>query len=248
MTAWETLELRIVKSTHLLLDVLKKHDVRATFFVLGWVAERVPELIREIEVQGHETATHGYSHTLLTQMTPQSFGADLETALKVTRACTKQPIRGFRAPSFTVTSQTLWALDVMVEHGIEYDSSIFPVGFHPDYGIAESSLAIHQLRGLIEVPLSVAEILGKRIPCSGGGYFRLLPFFLTRLLMRRCNQQGRPVIFYLHPWEVDPQQPRQKLPLAKQFRHYYNLDKTLSRLNTLLHEFEFVPIKDVLKL
>lgn len=243
---WDKQEFRVVNSTHRLLDLLSKHGVRATFFVLGWVAERAPELIQEVERQGHEIATHGYSHTLLTQMTPAEFDADIQKALAVTRPLVNQPILGFRAPSFTVTSQTLWALDILAKHGIQYDSSIFPIGFHPDYGIADASLNIYPLRGLTEVPLSVAEVLGRRIPCSGGGYFRLLPYMLTRRLIELCNRQGRPVIFYLHPWEVDPEQPRQSLPRTKYFRHYNNLDKTLTRLDKLLTHFQFAPIRELL--
>ncbi|MBZ0306534.1 MAG: DUF3473 domain-containing protein, partial [Anaerolineae bacterium] len=243
---WDKQELRVVESTRRLLHLLSKQRVQATFFVLGWIAERAPELIQEVEQQGHEIATHGYSHTLLTQMTPDEFEADIQKALAVTRPLVNQPIVGFRAPSFTITSHTLWALDILAKHGIQYDSSIFPIGFHSDYGIADASLGIHPLQGLTEVPLSVAEVLGGRIPCSGGGYFRLLPYELTRHLIELCNRQGRPVIFYLHPWEVDPDQPRQSLPWSKRFRHYNNLDKTLIRLDKLLAHFQFAPIRELL--
>lgn len=243
---WDSLDFRVVDSTHRLLELFSRHAVKGTFFVLGWVAERVPDLIQEIEQQGHEIATHGYSHTLLTQMTPDEFEADIQKALAVTQPLINQPIRGFRAPSFTVTKQTLWAVEILKKHGIRYDSSVFPIGFHPDYGIADASLDIFSLQGLTEVPLSVAEVLGRRIPCSGGGYFRLLPYPLTKQLMRICNRQGRSVIFYIHPWEVDPNQPRQPLSWSKRFRHYYNLDKTLTRLDVLLKNFEFVPIKELL--
>jgi polysaccharide deacetylase family protein (PEP-CTERM system associated) len=181
-------------------------------------------------------------------MTPESFEADLQKALSVTKTCAKQPIIGFRAPSFTITRKTLWAIDILARHGIQYDSSVFPIGFHPDYGIAEASLSIHPLGGLTEVPMSVAEILGRKIPCSGGGYFRVLPYFVTRYLIRQCNRQGRPVIFYVHPWETDPGQPRVKLSLSKSFRHYFNLDKTMSRLDQLLTDFQFTPVRQVLGL
>ena len=245
---WDKQELRVVGNTRRLLDLLAKHNTHATFFILGWIAERVPDLICEIEQRGHEIATHGYSHTVLTDMTPDAFEADLTRALDVTRARVKQDILGFRAPSFTITQKTLWAIDILARHGIRYDSSVFPIGFHPDYGIANAPLSIHPLGALTEVPMSVAKIFGRPVPCSGGGYFRVIPYAVTRYLMRQCNRQGRPVIFYMHPWETDPGQPRVKLSRSKSFRHYFNLDKTMRRLDRLLTDFEFTPIKQVLGL
>ncbi|NOY22049.1 MAG: DUF3473 domain-containing protein [Acidobacteria bacterium] len=245
---WDKQELRITNNTERILEILKEAHTKATFFVLGWMAERLPELVRQIEQDGHEIATHGYSHSLLTEISPEQFEADLEKALHVTRMCVSQPIIGFRAPSFTVTRKTLWALDILKKHGIKYDSSIFPVGFHPDYGIPDAPLSIHKQDAIIEVPLSCAEILGRKIPCSGGGYFRIFPYFLTKKLMRQCNRKGRPVIFYFHPWEIDPGQPRKKLPYLKAFRHYFNLSRTENRLKKLLLDFEFAPIKEVVGL
>jgi len=180
-------------------------------------------------------------------MTREGFEEDLKKALRVTRPLVRQDIMGFRAPSFSITRDTLWAVDVLVRNGIRYDSSVFPIGFHPDYGMPDAPLSIHYLGdSLIEVPLSCAEFLGRRVPCSGGGYFRLLPYAATRFLLRRCNGQGRPVIFYLHPWELDPGQPRVRLAWLKRFRHYHNLDKGLGRLERLLTDFEFGPIKELL--
>jgi polysaccharide deacetylase family protein (PEP-CTERM system associated) len=243
---WDKRELRVVPNTRRLLDLLERRRTRATFFVLGWIAERVPALVREIEARGHEIATHGYSHSLLTEMTPETFEADLCRSLDVIRACTSQPVLGFRAPSFTVTRKTLWALDILTRHGIRYDSSIFPIGYHPDYGIPGASLSIQQMGAIAEVPMSLAEVMGRRIPCSGGGYFRVFPYAVTRWLMRTCNRQGRPVVFYVHPWEVDPAQPRVAMPLSKRFRHYHNLDQTVPRLDRLLGDFEFTPIREIL--
>ncbi len=245
---WDRCELRVVANTQRLLEVLARHKTEATFFVLGWIAERVPELVQQIEQAGHEVATHGYAHALITQLTPEQFEADLERAITVTRPCIRQEIIGFRAPSFTITAKTLWAIDILARHGIRYDSSIFPVSHHPDYGIPGASLSIHSLGGLTEVPMSCARILGRNIPCSGGGYFRVYPYFLTRFLLRQCNRQGRPVVFYLHPWEIDPGQPRMRLSRSKQFRHYMNLDKALSRFDRLLGDFEFTSIRKVLGL
>ena len=245
---WGKQELRVVDNTRRILAMLAKHNVKSTFFVLGWFAERVPDLVRDVEQNGHEIGTHGYSHQVLTSVTPEQFDADLSKALEATRACVRQPIRGFRAPSFTITNKTLWAFDILAKHGIIYDSSIFPISGHPDYGIGDAPLTIHKRGMVTEVPMSVAEVFGKRIPCSGGGYFRVFPYLATKFMMRQCNRQGRPVIFYLHPWEVDPGQPRRKLSWLKSFRHYINLDRTLARLDQLLSDFEFIPIREVMGL
>ena len=241
---WDQCESRVERNTLVLLDLLSRHRVEATFFVLGWVAERFPDLVREVESRGHEIATHGYSHRLLTSLTPDEFRADLEKSLEVLAGCSTQTVRGFRAPSFSVTRRTWWALEIMRSVGISYDSSIFPVGFHPDYGIPDFPLNAQRLpEGLFEFPMSCADVFGRKVPCSGGGYFRLFPYALTRSLMRKCNQQGRAVVFYIHPWEVDPGQPRVPMPLSKKFRHYNNLGLTLGRLDRLLTDFQFTSIR-----
>jgi polysaccharide deacetylase family protein (PEP-CTERM system associated) len=238
---WDRCESRVEQSTLRLLDLFRRHQVEVTFFVLGWVADRFPDLVRELERQGHEIATHGYSHRLLTFMQPEEFRADLHRSLEVLAKATSQPIRGFRAPSFSITRKTLWAADILRASGMEYDSSVFPVRFHPEYGIPDAELGPYLLsEGLTELPMSVAEVLGRRIPCCGGGYFRLYPYAVTRSLMRTCNRQGRPVMFYLHPWEIDPEQPRVLgLSWSKRFRHYNNLDKTQERMERLLQDFSF---------
>jgi polysaccharide deacetylase family protein (PEP-CTERM system associated) len=241
---WEQCESRVERNTRVLLDLLSRHNVEATFFVLGWIAERFPDLVREVESRGHEIASHGYSHRLLTSLTPEEFGADLRRSLDVLAGCCKQPVLGFRAPSFSVTRKTWWALDVMRSAGIAYDSSIFPIGFHPDYGIADFPLNAHRLpEGLFEIPMSCARVMGRDVPCSGGGYFRLFPYAATRALMRKCNQKGRPVVFYIHPWEVDPEQPRVSLPALARFRHYNNLELSVGRLERLLTDFRFTSIR-----
>jgi polysaccharide deacetylase family protein (PEP-CTERM system associated) len=238
---WDACESRVERNTLRLLDLFRRHQVEATFFVLGWVADRFPDLVKEIARAGHEVASHGYSHRLLTFMTPEEFREDLGRSLEVLAKVTSQTVRGFRAPSFSLTPNTLWAVDILRKSGIQYDSSVFPVGLHPDYGMPDSNLLPHELAGgLIELPMGVAEVLGHRIPCAGGGYFRLYPYALTRRLMRRCNEQGRPVIFYLHPWEVDPEQPRVAgMSWSTRFRHYNNLEKTEQRLERLLTDFAF---------
>ena len=246
--AWDRCESRVERNTLRLLDTFARHGVEATFFVLGWVADRFPDLVREIERRGHEVASHGYAHRLLTAMRPEEFRADLDRSLSVLARAASQEVRGFRAPSFSLTGKTLWAVDIMLESGIGYDSSVFPVGFHPDYGIAEAELVPHRLPGgLTELPMGVATVFGRRVPCSGGGYFRLYPYALTRALMRRCNREGRSVMFYLHPWEVDPEQPRVRgLPWSKRFRHYNNLERTEDRLERLLGDFSFTSARRLL--
>jgi polysaccharide deacetylase family protein (PEP-CTERM system associated) len=244
LDAWEKCESRVERNTMRLAELFGKHRVEVTFFVLGWVADRYPDLIRELEHRGHEVATHGYSHRLITEMTPQEFEDDLTRALEVTSRCVSEPILGFRAPSFSVTNKTMWAIERMRRLGIRYDSSVFPIGFHPDYGIGDAPLEAHSYpNGLLEIPMSCAELGGRRIPCSGGAYFRILPYALTRRLIERCNRQGRPVIFYLHPWEIDPEQPRMKLSWQKSFRHYFNLGETWARLDTLLGDFRFTSFR-----
>ena len=246
---WDKYELRVVKNTERILDLLEKHKTEATFFVLGWIAERVPVLIREIEERGHEIASHGYSHTLLTKMTPAAFEQDLRKAIEVTKKCINSEIVGFRAPSFTITKKTMWAIDILKKHGFRYDSSIFPISIHPDYGVRNGSLSIHSINSsMIEFPLSCVEVMGMRIPCGGGGYFRMYPFSMTRWFFKRCNEENRPAIFYLHSWEIDPSQPKIKLNWFRKFRHYYNLDKTLDKLDRLLSEFEFTSVRKVLDL
>jgi len=245
---WDRCESRIERGTMRLLELFRKHNVEATFFVLGWVADRFPDLVKEVERGGHEIASHGYSHRLLTYMTPDEFRADLLRSLEVLARTTSQSVLGFRAPSFSLTSRTLWAVDILRESGIRYDSSVFPVGFHPDYGIVDADPSPHLLaEGLTELPMGVADVLGRKVPCSGGGYFRLFPYAVTRLLMRRCNAQGRPVIFYLHPWELDPGQPRMEgLSWSTRFRHYNNLDRTEERLDRLLGDFSFTSARNLL--
>jgi len=252
LSEWDNCELRVEQSTERLLNLFEKHQTRATFFVLGWVAERLPGLIRQIEALGHEIAVHGYNHLLLTEISPEEFDLDLRKALEaISNAGVKNVPRGFRAPSFTVVEATKpWALPILEKHGFKYDSSIFPIGFHPDYGIVDSPLRPYKITdSLYEFPMSVVELFGRRLPFSGGGYFRTFPYAYTRYCMRRLNKQGHPALFYLHPWELDAHQPRiASLSLSQKFRHYRNLDQTEEKLKRLLTDFEFTTVSEVLGL
>jgi len=245
--SWDSLPLRLENPLRRLLDLFDEHHCEATFFVLGWIAERLPALVQEIENRGHEIATHGYEHRPLTETDPRSFEEDLRRALSVTQPLVKQPIRGFRAPSFTVTPSTSWAFEILERYGIRYDSSVFPITFHPDYGFPDVPLTRYPAaKNLTEVPISCIDIAGKRLPCTGGAYFRILPYSWSRFLFRKCIAAGRPVVFYLHPWELDPGQPRYPLPYLKRWRHYCNLDKTELRLKRLLQDFSFTSIRKIL--
>ncbi len=209
---WDRLESRVCRNTERLLDLLAEHGVRATFFVLGWVAERHPALVARIAAAGHEVASHGYGHRLVYDQTPSAFRDDVRRAKALLEQASGMAVNGYRAPSYSIVPRSLWALDVLIEEGHTYDASIFPIR-HDRYGIPVSArhpYVIDRANGrLIEVPASTARAAGTNLPIAGGGYFRLLPYGWTRWGIQRVNQtERRPVIFYLHPWEIDPDQPR----------------------------------------
>jgi len=247
---WDTLETRVRANTGRLLDLFDERGVRGTFFVLGWVAERYPELVKAIAARGHELASHGYAHRLVYDQTPEVFREDVRRAKDLIEAAAAQPVRGYRAPSFSVTSRSLWALDVLVEEGYTYDASIFPIR-HDRYGIPGAPRwphAIDRGRGCIfEVPGSTVRIGSTNLPVAGGGYFRILPYAWTHWGIARVNRTERqPAIFYLHPWEIDPGQPRLPASRLGRFRHYRNLGKVEPRLRRLLADFSFGPLRHVL--
>jgi polysaccharide deacetylase family protein (PEP-CTERM system associated) len=242
-TQWNTLESRVCANTARLLQMFDEYEVRATFFVLGWVAERFPELVREIATRGHEVASHGYAHRLIYDQTPAAFREDVHRAKGVLEDACGREVAGYRAPSYSITPRSLWALDILLEEGYRYDSSIFPIR-HDRYGISVSErqpYPIERAKGrLIEVPASTARVGPLNLPIAGGGYFRILPYRWTQWGISRVNRlERRPVVFYLHPWEVDPAQPRIKVGRLGTFRHYRNLDRTESRLRRLLTDFAF---------
>ena len=249
--SWSARESRVVANTKKLLAMFEQFDVRATFFVLGWVAEQHPELVRDIASRGHEIACHGYSHQLVYDQTPEEFYKETLHAKRVLENIAGAAILGYRAASYSITRESLWALDILVELGFAYDSSIFPV-HHDRYGIPNAKRTPHLMstpkdNAIVEWPLSTAKALGLRLPVAGGGYFRLFPYWLTRWGLASINRrEQQPFIFYLHPWEIDPEQPRVSAGRLSRFRHYNNLEKCEGRLRRLLSEFNFGTARDSL--
>ena len=247
---WDEHPLRVEDNTYKLLDLFDEYQVKATFFTLGWVAERKRDLVLEIARRGHEVACHGYSHQLVYNQTPEVFQQETVRAKSILEDIIQQPVRGYRAASYSITEKSLWALDILAESGFVYDSSIFPVR-HDRYGMPDTPEHPYHLKtpaghSIIEFPLSTAKILNYRLPVAGGGYFRLYPYWLSRMGLRQINRQHKPFIFYLHPWEVDPEQPRIPASWFSRFRHYNNLDKCEPRLRKLMTDFQFGTTWDVL--
>lgn len=248
---WDSHPLRVEKNTRRLLDLFDQYAVRATFFVLGWVAERTPNLVMEIAARGHEVASHGYSHQLVYNQTPDTFRKETLHSKYLLEEIIQAPVRGYRAASYSITEQSRWALDILAEAGFDYDSSIFPV-YHDRYGIPNAEVYPHQLETpkghqLLEFPLSTATIFNYRLPVAGGGYFRLYPYALTKAGLNQINRRQMPFIFYLHPWEIDPEQPRIDAGWVSRFRHYNNLGKCEPRLACLMRDFRFGSVVEVLR-
>jgi polysaccharide deacetylase family protein (PEP-CTERM system associated) len=247
---WPHLESRVVASTESILDLLDRARVRATFFVLGWVAERHPALVREIASLGHEVACHGHGHRRINRLTRDEFAADVQRAKRLLEDVTGQAVLGYRAPTFSVVRETLWSLATLAEAGFRWDSSIFPI-VHDRYGIPDAPRFPHrrQTTGgeLVEFPPSTVELFGVRVPVAGGGYFRLLPYAATRWAIRRITAgEKQPAMVYLHPWEFDSHPPHLPAGRVSRFRHLVNADKTGARLVRLIDEFEFAPAGEVL--
>lgn len=248
---WPALESRVVPTTERILEMLTEAGTRATFFVLGWIAKRHPALVRAIEGQGHEVACHGYGHQMITRLSRAEFAADLERAKATLEDAAGVRVIGYRAPTFSVVRETLWSLEVLAEAGFRYDSSIFPI-VHDRYGIAEAPRFPHRRAAgpggsIAEFPLSTVTRFGWRLPVAGGGYFRLFPYSVTAWALRSLNREERqPGIVYLHPWEIDPDQPRLPVGWGTQFRHSVNTRSTESKLRRLLREFRFAPAQEVL--
>jgi polysaccharide deacetylase family protein (PEP-CTERM system associated) len=249
--SWESVEPRIDVGMDVILSALEKHRAHATFFFLGWIAERHPKLVRRCIDAGHEIASHGYEHAFLQDLGPEALHEDLaKTEAALTSAGAPRPV-GFRASTFTLTRKTWWAFDVLAARGYRYDSSVHPVR-HPVYGIPNFEPGISTVRAsdgteIVEFPVSTYPILGRNFPFAGGGYFRLLPVAFTRRMLSGLERRGRPGAFYMHPWEFDPDQPRIDAPFLARFRHYLNLDRTSARLEHMLERFRFTTMADVLR-
>jgi polysaccharide deacetylase family protein (PEP-CTERM system associated) len=250
--SWPTREYRVERNTDVILNLLAERAIRGTFFVLGWCAERSPGLVKKIAAAGHEVACHGFSHKLIYEQTQEEFRDEARRSKHFLEDTIGAPVTGYRAASFSITKQSLWALDTLIDLGFEYDSSVFPIR-HDRYGIPGASRDIGPIsapsgRTIVEFPMSAASFGGVRVPVSGGGYFRLLPYMMTRAGLKQINERaGQPFTFYLHPWEVDPTQPRLKVKAFSRFRHYNNLHKCEGRLRRLLGEFQFSTMRDVLE-
>lgn len=267
---WGRYPLRVVANTCRILDILEEHDVKATFFVLGWIAEREPLLVRRIHSRGHEVASHGYAHQRVSSQTRREFREDICKSKHLLEDLTGESVKGYRAPSYSISLQTLWAFDELLEAGYAYDSSVFPVR-HDLYGIPHwprhpftvvrddngywapetaSARGGENAEALKfpEVPITTLCIFGKNLPVAGGGYFRLFPYTLTRWGLNRINRsERRPFVFYLHPWELDPAQPRiTNISAKSRFRHYLNLHRTNRRFCRLLQDFAFGRVDHVM--
>ena len=247
---WDRWESRVEANTHRILRLLERHGVKATFFVLGWVADRHPRLVREIHACGHEVGSHGYWHRLVYELSPAEFREDLRRSRNALEDAVGARVTAHRAASFSITSRSLWALEILVEEGFSVDSSIFPI-HHDRYGIPRAEPRLHRLPTpageLWEFPPSVARMARMNLPVSGGGYFRLFPLFWTHYCLCRINRRERqPFMFYVHPWEIDPQQPRihARSGLSR-FRHYVGLAKNEGKLERLLARFRFGRLSDV---
>ncbi len=247
---WDRYENRVTMNTYRILDLLAEYGVKATFFVLGWVGEKYPELIRDIRSSGHEVACHGYNHRLIYDLTPEEFREDVRRAKGILEDNIGVPVIGYRATSYSIVRETLWALDILIEEGFLYDSSIFPI-HHDRYGIPEAERFQHVIErdkgAILEFPPTTYSLLNLNVPIAGGGYLRLLPLWVIRSAIKRINKQEmRPVVMYLHPWEIDTAQPRINGRFLSQIRHYINLDSTVPKIRTFLKEFTFRPLSEFL--
>lgn len=238
---WDNRECRVERNVNLILDLLDQHQTQATFFTLGWVAKRYPQLVKQIVNRGHELASHGFGHERASDLTEAAFLEDIRSAKAILEDLSGQEIRGYRAPSFSIGKGNLWAFDCLANTGHRYSSSIYPIA-HDHYGMPDSPRFVYEVRpGLLEVPITTLRAFGRNFPSSGGGYFRLLPYALSRWMLQRVNTTDRQSgIFYFHPWEIDTEQPRiPGIGVKTRFRHYVNIDRVEARLNQLLNDFRW---------
>jgi polysaccharide deacetylase family protein (PEP-CTERM system associated) len=236
---WGNLPVRVEGNTARLLDMLADANVKATFFILGWVAERYPEIVRRVQAAGHEVASHGYAHQLAHLQTPEVFRDDVRRAKRILEDISGQRVIGYRAPTFSIRRDNWWAYDVLTEEGYNYSSSLYPVS-HDFYGMPDAPTSPFRpvTGGLLEIPLSTIKMFNRNLPCSGGGYFRLLPYPVSRWCIRQAAKQGKtPYVFYCHPWEFDAGQPRVAANFKSRFRHYTNIGVMPQRVARMLREF-----------
>ncbi|NCP40541.1 MAG: DUF3473 domain-containing protein [Rhodoferax sp.] len=244
---WDTRECRVERNIDRILELLARHRTRATFFTLGWIAERYPDMVKQIVAQGHELASHGYGHQRASDQTPDVFFADISRAKKLLEDLSGQSVQGYRAPSFSIGHANLWAYDSLQRAGYSYSSSIYPIA-HDHYGMPDAPRFAHMVRpGLLEIPITTVRLFERNFPSSGGGYFRLLPYPVSRWLIHRVNTRDQQSgIFYFHPWEIDPEQPRiAGINSKTRFRHYVNIHQMYRRLDRLLADFSWGRVDDL---
>ena len=250
---WDRYESRVARNTDRILALCDEAGVRGTFFVLTWNAERHPEIVRRIAAAGHEIASHGYAHRLIYEQTPETFRDDITRAKATLEDITGTAVLGYRAPSASVTPRSLWALDVLLDVGLRYDSSIFPIR-DTLYGLPDADRFPHVIRRrdgreLLEFPFATTRLFGRNVPLAGGGWLRVFPYRYTRWAMRRVNREGHPAVAFVHPWELDPEQPRMRTAGRRGFStHYVGLRGTYGKLRRLFRDFRFAPLRDVLGL
>ncbi|MDX9701527.1 MAG: DUF3473 domain-containing protein [Candidatus Auribacterota bacterium] len=247
---WSSCELRVEQNTLRVLDLFDRHNVKATFFILGWVAQKAPDLVREIARRGHEVASHGYHHQLVYNMTDNEFAGDITRTKEILESLAGKEVIGYRAPSYSITAKNFSALKILYRCGYRYDSSIFPIHHHrygiPDFSRFAVDIPVDGGESIREYPISTVRLFGKNLPVGGGAYARLFPLALiTRGLAGINRKEGRPFIFYFHPWEIDPHQPKIACSRLTRIRHYGNLRAMERKLETILQKFNFQPIKDI---
>lgn len=244
-STWDSHPSRVGRNVDLLLDLLARRSAYGTFFILGWVADKYPDLVRRIAAGGHEIASHGWWHRRVTTLTPDEFRTEVRDSRALLQDCVGQPVVGYRAPSFSIIPGGEWAFDVLLEEGYQYDSSLFPIR-RPDYGYPSAPPDPHYITRpsgrLLEIPLATTSMAGLRLPAAGGGYFRQLPYALTARALDEHGARGAPAMFYIHPWEIDPQQPRLPAGFLTRLRHYRGLGRTMPRLERLLSEYQFTSV------
>jgi len=246
---WPSIPSRLAESTARVLELFSETSTRATFFILGWNAEHHPEIVRRVADAGHEVASHGYAHRMIAEQTPEEFREDVRRAKALLEDIAGRPVLGYRAPTFSITEHTRWAIDVLADEGYRYDSSIFPIR-HDRYGIPDAPRFLHRAQGangrsIVEFPPTTVRLLGTNLPVAGGGYLRLFPVRLIRAALRRVNRAGQPAVVYFHPWELDPGQPRMAVRGLRRFRHYVNLARTAGKLRVLLRSLPFTSTREV---